>query len=216
MDVAKLDHVALRVHDPERAAAQLLGRLPFRVLQRTDELLLLGRSPELGKVTLLPDPEAGRAELLHHVAIRVPAATAITEVTLDEELDIRLVPGDVDGDVELDHVALAVDDAVASAEAWRSYELATHDVEPGLQRVRIADAHIELVSGDNARDRRRGVLDHVGLLVTSIRDAQDLAARQGLTVDRVVDADNSRALFVRGPDGVEIEYIEHKASFALA
>jgi hypothetical protein len=35
-------------------------------------------------------------------------------------------------------------------------------------------------------------------------------------VDKVVDADNSRALFVTGPDGVHLEYIEHKPSFALA
>ena len=30
----------------------------------------------------------------------------------------------------------------------------------------------------------------------------------------VVDAENSRAVFVQGPDEVKVEFIEHKPSFA--
>ena len=48
----KLDHVALFVSDPDRVAAMVCARLPFRVLERTDEFVLVGRSPELGKITL--------------------------------------------------------------------------------------------------------------------------------------------------------------------
>ena len=33
----KLDHVALFVSDPDRVAAMVCARLPFRVLERTDE-----------------------------------------------------------------------------------------------------------------------------------------------------------------------------------
>ena len=41
-------------------------------------------------------------------------------------------------------------------------------------------------------------------------------AEQGFHVNREVDAENSKAIFVRGPDDVELEYIEHKPSFVLA
>jgi hypothetical protein len=34
-------------------------------------------------------------------------------------------------------------------------------------------------------------------------------------VDNVVDAANTRAVFVWGPERVRIEYVEHKPEFAL-
>lgn len=41
-------------------------------------------------------------------------------------------------------------------------------------------------------------------------------AEQGLDVTKEVDAENILAVFVDGPDGVEVEYMEHRPSFALA
>ena len=41
--------------------------------------------------------------------------------------------------------------------------------------------------------------------------AQDL----GVEVDKVVDAPNTLAVFLRGPEGVRIEYVEHKPTFSL-
>ena len=41
-------------------------------------------------------------------------------------------------------------------------------------------------------------------------------AERGPAVTREVDVENSRALFVRGSDGVRVEYIEHEPSVALA
>jgi hypothetical protein len=49
----RLDHVALDVSDPDHMAAMLCARLPFPVLERTGEFVLVGRSPELGKITFL-------------------------------------------------------------------------------------------------------------------------------------------------------------------
>ena len=44
-----------------------------------------------------------------------------------------------------------------------------------------------------------------------IAEAEDL----GIEIDNVVDAENTLALFVWGPDRVKLEYVEHKASFSL-
>jgi uncharacterized protein YcnI len=44
---------------------------------------------------------------------------------------------------------------------------------------------------------------------------QDQAEDAGLEVDDVKDAENTFAVFVRGPEGVRVEYVEHKPGFAL-
>jgi hypothetical protein len=41
------------------------------------------------------------------------------------------------------------------------------------------------------------------------------AERRGMEVDDVKDAPNTFAVFLRGPDGVRVEYVEHKPGFAL-
>ena len=43
-----------------------------------------------------------------------------------------------------------------------------------------------------------------------------MVANLGFEIEREVEGDESFALFVCGPDGVEVEYIEHKPSFAFA
>ncbi|MCP9486037.1 MAG: hypothetical protein MSC30_09255, partial [Gaiellaceae bacterium MAG52_C11] len=42
------------------------------------------------------------------------------------------------------------------------------------------------------------------------------AEERGIAIDKVVDAENTVALFVWGPDRVKLEYVEHKASFSLS
>ena len=37
----------------------------------------------------------------------------------------------------------------------------------------------------------------------------------GIEIDNVVDAPNTYAVFLRGPEHVRIEYVEHKPGFAL-
>jgi len=212
----KLDHVALRVSEPRRAAAALLARLPFRIIEETDEFVLVGRRPELGKVTLFRAPDAPRepGQLLH-VAIGIPCATATTTVLLDRGLVVRLVPGERDGDIDLDHVALRVPDPLASVRAWLDLGFEPASRVGAIERVRLGDALVELHPGaPPASDRP--LLDHLGLLVESFDDARASAIAEGLVVRKVVDAENSRALFLAGPDGVEVELVEHKPSFALA
>ena len=61
----------------------------------------------------------------------------------------------------------------------------------------------------------RPLLNHLAVLVDSadevVADAKDL----GIEVESVVDAANTFAAFLWGPERVRIEYVEHKPTFSL-
>jgi catechol 2,3-dioxygenase-like lactoylglutathione lyase family enzyme len=212
----RLDHVALYVSDPEQVAARLLSRLPFRVLEETDEFVLVGRAPELGKITLFEAPGPRDRGSLLRLGIGVPYAAESTTLDLDDGLGAILVPGRAEGDVDLDHIALLVSDPEASAAEWVDFGFELADSPTGaVRQVRLGDVALELHRG-TPRATDRPLLNHLGLLVESAEEAERAAEDQDLDVNKVVDAENSKAVFVRGPDGVEVEFIEHKPSFALA
>jgi catechol 2,3-dioxygenase-like lactoylglutathione lyase family enzyme len=215
---SKLDHVALYVSDPESVASRILTQLPFRAIEETDEFVLLGRDTDLGKLTLFRSEEPGPREPgpLRSVGIGVPAATVERTLYLDEGLRLELRPSDPDGEVEVSHVSLFAADPAASARRWLElgFEPATKGAD-GALRVRLGHQHVELHAG-TARATERPLLNHLGALVESFEEIERAVADEGIEVNKVVDAENSRALFVTGPDGVELEYIEHKPSFALA
>ncbi len=58
------------------------------------------------------------------------------------------------------------------------------------------------------------MLNHVAVLVDEV-DPVIAEAEEREIVDNVVDAANTRAVFVWGPERVRIEYVEHKPGFAL-
>ena len=61
----------------------------------------------------------------------------------------------------------------------------------------------------------RPLLNHIALLVESADEVQREAEERGVEVDDIKDAPNTFAVFLRGPSGVRIEYVEHKPGFAL-
>ena len=91
-------------------------------------------------------------------------------------------------------------------------------VQLGFERrngvLAVADRTVRLERG-SADDRGRPLLNHLALLVDDAHRIQDEAQRGGLEIDDVKDAANTFAVFVRGPEGVRIEYVEHKPGFAL-
>jgi hypothetical protein len=210
----RLDHVALYVSDPDTIAGHLLSQLPFRELERTDEFVLVGRAPELGKLTLFGAPGPRERGALLRVGIGIPCGTVERPLDLgdDAELEVVLAPSDPDGEVDLRYVSLATPDPESSARRWLELGF---EPEPrsarGLARVRLGDAFLELHPRP-AATTERPLLNHLGLLVESVDELE----HERLDVVRTVDAENSRAVFVQGPDGVEVEFIEHKPSFALA
>ena len=68
-------------------------------------------------------------------------------------------------------------------------------------------------AGPGAPDRP--LLNHLGVLVDSVAEHQTEAEELGVEIADFVDATNTLALFVWGPDRVKLEYIEHKPSFSL-
>jgi catechol 2,3-dioxygenase-like lactoylglutathione lyase family enzyme len=210
-----LDHVALWVSDPQEAAAVLLARLPFRVLEEGDDFLLVGRGPELGKLTLFEAEGPRERGALVRVGIGIPCGTERTTIELDDDLKVELVPSDPRGEVDVDHVALQVPDPGSSVREWMRLGFARDEIAGTVQRVRLGGSYVELHHGAPAVTPRP-LLNHLGLLVSSIEQVRRSVSELGLSVTREVDAENSHALFVAGPDDVEVEYIEHKESFALA
>jgi len=58
-------------------------------------------------------------------------------------------------------------------------------------------------------------LNHLAVLVESADELRDQAVAAGAEVAEVIDAENTYAVFVHGPDGMKLEYVEHKPSFSL-
>jgi hypothetical protein len=215
---AKLDHVALYLSDPETVAGRILAQLPFRVIEESDEFVLLGRDPEYGKLTLFTADDSRPREpgVLRSVGVGVPCAATERTLYLDEELRLELHVGDPDGEVEVDRVSLRVPNPEQSARRWLELGFEPAPRSPtGALCVRVGEQFLELHPG-SLRETTRPLLNHLGVLVESFDALQRSVEELHLDVNKVVDAENSRALFVTGPDGVELEYIEHKPSFALA
>ena len=116
---------------------------------------------------------------------------------------------------DLDHVQLVVSDPEHSADAW--HLLGLHPARPsrGAVRVGIAGAYLELRRGEST-EPERPLLNHLAVLVDSADALAEQAVEAGAEIAEVKDAENTYAVFVNGPDGVKLEYVEHKPSFSLA
>src|SRR4051812_12645776 len=212
MQPKTLDHVAFWVADREPIAEFLEAHVGFHTIDRQDTFTLLGADARRFKVTLF-DAEGPREQgPFVHVALRVSRLPAGVPETLEagEGLRIRLVEGETDLDYDLDHVALLSPDPTATAAEYERYGF--ERVGPTL--VAVGRAFVELHPGVPSHGERP-LLNHLAVLVDSadehVADAEEL----GIGVESVVDAANTYAAFLRGPDGVRIEYVEHKPTFSL-
>ena len=218
-----LDHVALWVSEREALAGFVCDHLGMHVIEKTDSFTLVGVDAKLGKLTLF-DAEGPRERgALRRVALRVSdpdavagalpveaerAADGVLELDAPGGLRIGLV--DAAGrDFDLDHVVLTVPDPDAAAA-----ELAELGFERRDGLLAVADRTLRLEQG-SADDDGRPLLNHLALLVDDAHRVQAEAEREGVEIDDVKDAPNTFAVFVRGPEGVRIEYVEHKPGFAL-
>jgi catechol 2,3-dioxygenase-like lactoylglutathione lyase family enzyme len=211
-----LDHVALWVADRDSIADFAVAHLGMHVIERTDRFTLIGSDARRGKLTLFAAEGPRERGALAHVALRVSdleAARAALPPGMPhvfeagEGLFLSLEEGDTDVEYDLDHVALYSPDPEAAAREWLRYGFAPTGE---ANRVEVGGAYLALVEGDPG-DPERPLLNHLGVLVDEAAPAQDL----GVEVADVVDAPNTFAVFVWGPDRVKLEYVEHKASFSL-
>jgi catechol 2,3-dioxygenase-like lactoylglutathione lyase family enzyme len=219
-----LDHVAFWVADRDTLADFATAHLGMHVIDRTDRFTLVGSDARRGKLTFF-DAEGPRERgALKHVALRVnDLAGALAKVPGDgdpfvdvaEDVRIGLVEAPTDVDYDLDHVALYASDPEAAAAEYE--QLGFNRVEPGesgAPRLEVGGAFVELHPGDPG-DPDRPLLNHLAVLVDSADDHLAEARDAGVEVDDVVDAPNTYAVFLRGPDRVRIEYVEHKPTFSL-
>ena len=216
MEPTSLDHVALWVADRDAIAGFATAHLGMHVIERTDRFTLVGSDARRGKLTLFDAEGPREGGGLARIGLRVSDLAAAREVLpagtsdvfdVGEGLSLTLVEGETDVEYDLDHVALLSPDPEAAARDWLRFGFRATD-DP--TRVEVGGAFLELVEGD-AGEPERPLLNHLGVLVDEAEPAQHL----GVEVADVVDAPNTFAVFVWGPDRVKLEYVEHKASFSL-
>ena len=206
-----LDHVALWVADRDRMAEIAVARLGLRVIEQTDRFTLLGADARRGKLTLFDGEGPREPGTLAGIGLRVSSLAGRDPVVdLGEGLEVVLVEADTDSELDLDHVTLLSSDPEGALEAWE--ELGFARTDDG--RLEVGGAYLELRQGDPG-DPERPLLNHIGVLVDSVAEHQEAAEELGVEIDDYVDAPNTLALFVWGPDRVRLEYVEHKASFSL-
>ena len=206
-----LDHVALWVADRESMTATAAARLGLRVIEQTDRFTLLGADARRGKLTLF-DAEGPRERgALARIGLRVSVLDGRDPVVdLGEGLEIVLVEAETDSELDLDHVALLAREPEAAARGWEQLGFARTDEG----RLEVGGAYLELEQGDPGAPERP-LLNHIGVLVESVDEHQVEAEELGVDIEELVDAPNTVALFVWGPDRVKLEYVEHKPSFSL-
>jgi catechol 2,3-dioxygenase-like lactoylglutathione lyase family enzyme len=232
MNPKTLDHVAYWLADRDAVADFAVRPLGMHVVDRTDAFTLVGADARRGKLTLFQADGPRERGALEHVALRVSdLERALAGLPGDLEVDRRrdgeayfelregvalgLVEADTDLDYDLDHVALRSADPQATASEYGS--LGFHPVTPassGCPRVEVGGAWVEFWPGEPGAPERP-LLNHLAVLVDSADEHEAAARDLGVEIDDVVDAPNTLAVFVWGPERVRIEYVEHKATFSL-
>jgi len=219
-----LDHVALWVDERDPLATFLCDHLGMHVIEETDDFTLVGIDAKLGKLTLFDAEGPRQRGALDRVVLRVgdldsvldslPFDTArrsdgVAAFEAPGGLPLGLVEA-AGRDFDLDHVVLALEDPEAAVKCLE---------EMGFDRrsdgnAAVDDRYVRVVRGNGA-DGGRPLLNHLAVLVDDAHGVQDEAEGAGLEIDDVKDAKNTFAVFLRGPEGVRIEYVEHKPGFAL-
>jgi catechol 2,3-dioxygenase-like lactoylglutathione lyase family enzyme len=227
-----LDHVALWVADRDPIADFLTQHVGMHVIERTDRFTLVGSDARRGKLTLFAAEGPRERGALKHVALRVsdleaalrqlPDGVALERANgeayfdLWEGLRLGLVESpETAVDYDLDHAALFSPDPDATA---RAYERLGFRYSPpgraGQPRVVVGGAFVDFYPADPGNPERP-LLNHLAVLVDSAEEHIAEADELGVDIDDIVDAPNTYAVFVWGPERVRIEYVEHKASFSL-
>jgi catechol 2,3-dioxygenase-like lactoylglutathione lyase family enzyme len=207
----KLDHVAYWVAERDPISDFLTTRLGMHVIDRTETFTLVGADARRGKLTLFAAEGPRERGALKHVAWRVPRIDGDEELELADGVRILLVEGEPD----LDHVALYSAHPEQTAAAYQLYGFRPAAPGPsGCPRVEVGGAWIEFHPGEPG-EPERPLLNHLAVLVDSADEAIAAAKDLEIEIDDVVDAPNTYAAFLRGPEHVRIEYVEHKPTFSL-
>jgi catechol 2,3-dioxygenase-like lactoylglutathione lyase family enzyme len=226
-----LDHVALWVADRDPIADFVTSRVGMHVVDRTDAFTLVGSDARRGKLTLFAAEGPREQGALKHVALRVSrladALGGLDEVELErprdgeayfdvhEGLRLGLVEAPTEVEYDLDHVALFSRSPEATAREYERLGFAPASPGPsGAPRVVVGGAYVEFHDGEPG-DPERPLLNHLAVRVESADEHIEEARELGIEIADIVDAANTYAVFVWGPERVKVEYVEHKPTFSL-
>ncbi len=226
MEIETLDHVALWVEDRDAVSAFLTAHVGMHVIDRTERFTLVGSDARRGKLTLFPADGPRDQGVLWRVGLSVSDLDrAVSALPPDLEVERTntfvtfVAPGGLrlslleqqDGavDYDIDHVAFVVRDP--------------EDVHRELTGLGFGEREGELVAGSSTikllagdpGSEERPLLHHLGLRVKSAEEHIVQAREMGLEIADIVDAPNTYAVFVWGPERIKLEYVEHKPSFSL-
>ena len=203
----------------------------MHVVDRTDAFTLVGSDARRGKLTLFAAEGPREQGALKHVALRVSnldeALSELDGTEVDrpregeayfdvaEGLRLGLVEAPAEVEYDLDHVALWSRSPQKTAQEYDRLGFSPAGAGPsGAPRVEAGGAFVEFHEGEPG-DPERPLLNHLAVKVDSaeehIAEARDL----GLEIADIVDAPNTYAVFVWGPERVKVEYVEHKPTFSL-
>jgi catechol 2,3-dioxygenase-like lactoylglutathione lyase family enzyme len=228
MKIEALDHVALWVGDRDELASFGTDHLGMHVIERTDAFTIVGADARRGKLTLFADDQPRDPGPLVRVTLRVAdleraVAKLPSDLPLDrpeaglatftgpQQLGFGLIEAE-GPEYDIHHLVLRVRDREQAL--WRMAGLG-FERDRGSLRAGANGAELLLESGDGSFSGERSLLNHLGLLVRSAEEHLEEAKRTGLEIADVVDAANTYAVFIWGPDRIKLEYVEHKASFSL-
>jgi catechol 2,3-dioxygenase-like lactoylglutathione lyase family enzyme len=219
-----LDHVALWVSERERIADLLCGHLGMHVITAGKDFTLVGVDAKEGKLTLFDADPPRDPGVLERVVLRVgdlkasvrrlppglwtQARGEALDLTFPDGLHIALTES-AGMEFDLDHVELRVPDPDAVS-TW----LGNLGFERRDGHLGVAGRAVNVNRGE-AAETERPLLNHIALLVESLTEVREAAAALGVEIEREVDAENTLAVFVRGPAGILVEYVEHKPGFSL-
>jgi catechol 2,3-dioxygenase-like lactoylglutathione lyase family enzyme len=207
----RLDHIALWVSDPPSLAARLRGELGMQMLETTEDFILVGWDAESGKLTLFGEDGPREAGALQRVIVGVPGGARRT-IDLPDELEIEVREAEVP---DVLGMVLRSGDPKAGAEGWSRLGFTPGRFDRAASSVSLADAEIHLVAGTPTRTDRP-LLNHLGALVESAADELSRLRAVDVPIVEIKDAPNTHSVFVEGPDGIKLEYVEQKPSFSLA
>src|ERR1041385_5540923 len=219
MEPRTLDHVAFWVPEREHIAAFCERHLGMHLITQESNFSLLGSDARRGKLTLFDAEGPREAGVFKHVGLRVSDLAAARENLPDGTPDVFEIGGGIsvtlveaprDVEYDLDHVALWSSSPEKAAETYRRYGFSPVD----STRVEVGGAYVELHQGAPTATERP-LLNHLAVLVESADEVIADAGELSIEVESVVDAANTYAAFLWGPDGVRIEYGEHKPTFSL-
>jgi catechol 2,3-dioxygenase-like lactoylglutathione lyase family enzyme len=226
-----LDHIALWVDRRDELAAFLCDVCGMHEIDRTDAFTLVGGDAREGKLTLFEADGPRARGVLDRIVLRVPDLGLCVErswasgftprsnvdphcdcgvlVDAPANVPLGLTQRDNAAVVDLDHLVMRVPDPVRATRKLVALGFA----EDG-RRLVVGDRHMQLRRG-RPTNGAPPLLNHVALLVDSVDETLREAEQKEIAVDRVVDAPNTLAAFVTGPDEIVVEYVEHKPGFAL-